>query len=349
MSASVAPTSDSPAEPRTMRRGEAPFPTPIVRRAPGLRVLLGSLPLGGVPLTFLLGFVTVMTWVPGCAGEDITHSTPVTGVQLLQGTVSDPASTPPEIQQSVSQAPPYAYTVLIAALATLALALLLRRFAPTIAVAGGGIVIIALLALEGTLTDDRARVDVSADRGFVLAFLAALLAVIAGLCLHRWRKREAEPFAGCAGFWLRATAFTIDALIVGLVTLPLVPEEPSGRVTWLFVGTAFLYWTLMECSPLRATLGKQALGLVVTDSQGRRLSIWAAAGRQVLRILSFVTVIGVMLAGWNARRQALHDLVLGTLVVCSVEPPLPTLERGVSPVSGGSDNSSIGDDQPDAV
>jgi hypothetical protein len=60
-------------------------------------------------------------------------------------------------------------------------------------------------------------------------------------------------------------------------------------------------------------------------------------------------VIGVMLAGWNARRQALHDLVLGTLVVCSVEPPSPTLERGVSPVRGGPDRSSIGDEQPDAV
>jgi uncharacterized RDD family membrane protein YckC len=349
MSDSVAPTSDSPAEPRTMRRGEAPFPTPIVRRAPGLRVLLGSLPVGFVPLTFLLGFVTVMTWVPGCAGEDITHSTPVTGVQLLQGTVSDPASTPPEIQQSVSQAPPYAYTVLTAALVTLALALLIRRFAPTIAVAGGSIVILALLILEEALTDRRARVDVSADRGFVLAFLAALLGIIAGLCLHRWRKRETEPFAGCAGFWLRATAFTIDALIVVLVTMPLVPEKPSGRVTWLFAGAALLYWTLMECSPLRATLGKQALGLVVTDSDGRRLSIWVAAGRHVLRMLSFVTVIGVMLAGWNARRQALHDLVLGTLVVRSVEPPSPMPERGVSPVCGRSDHSSIGDDQPHAV
>jgi len=324
MSASVAPTSDSPAEPRTMRRGEAPFPTPILRRAPGLRVLLSSLPMGVVPLTFGLGFITLMTWVPGCAGEDITHSTPVTGVQLLQGTVSDPASTPPEIQQSVSQAPPYAYTVLIAALATLALALLLRRFAPTIAVAGGGMVIVALLVLEAALKDDRARVDVSADRGFVLSFLAAVLTVVAGVCLHRQTKGEAEPFAGCAGFWLRATAFTIDALIVVLVTVPLVPEEPSAHVTWMFVGAAFVYWTLMECSPLRATLGKQALGLVVTDSEGRRLSIWAAAGRHVLRMLSFVTVVGVMLAGWNARRQALHDLVLGTLVVRSVEPPSPT-------------------------
>jgi uncharacterized RDD family membrane protein YckC len=328
MSTSVAPTSDSPAEPRTMRRGEAPFPTPILRRAPGLRVLLGSLPMGVVPLTFLLGFLTVMTWVPGCAGEDITHRTPVTGVQLLQGTVSDPASTPPEIQQSVSQAPPYAYTVLIAALATLALALILRRFAPTIAVAGGGVVMIALLVLEGALKDDRARVDVSADRGFVLAFLAAVLTVIAGLCLHRWSKREAEPFARCAGFWLRATAFTIDALVVLLVTVPLVPEEPSAHVTWMFVGATFLYWTFMECSPLRATLGKQALGLVVTDSEGRRLSVSAAAVRHLLRMLSFVIVVGVMLAGWNARRQALHDLMLGTLVVRSVEPPSPTLDPG---------------------
>lgn len=328
MSASIAPTSDSPAEPRTMRRGEAPFPTPILRRAPGLRWLLGSLPMGVVPFTFGLGFITVMTWVPGCAGEDITHRTPVTGVQLLQGTVSDPASTPPEIQQSVSQAPPYAYTVLIAALATLALSLLLRRFAPTIAVAGGGVVIIALLALHGALTDQRARVDVSVDRGFVLALLAALLTVIAGLCLYRWSKREAEPFADCAGFWLRATAFTIDALVVLLVTVPLVSEEPSAHVAWMFVGTAFLYWTFMECSPLRATLGKQALGLVVTDSEGRRLSIWAAAGRHLLRMLSFVTVVGVMLAGWNARRQALHDLVLGTLVVRSVEPRSPTLDMG---------------------
>jgi uncharacterized RDD family membrane protein YckC len=44
--------------------------------------------------------------------------------------------------------------------------------------------------------------------------------------------------------------------------------------------------------------------------------------------MPFVTVVGVMLAGWNARRRALHDLALGTLVVRSVEPPSPTLDMG---------------------
>lgn len=77
-----------------------------------------------------------------------------------------------------------------------------------------------------------------------------------------------------------------------------------------------VYWILMEASPLQASFGKLALGLVVVDQRGRRLSIPRAAGRNLLKFVSMITLfIGFMLAGWTRRKQALHDMITGCFIV----------------------------------
>jgi uncharacterized RDD family membrane protein YckC len=319
MSATVAPEIESTDQPDAVQRGHAPFATPVVARLRGLRTLLAAVPMGIVPVTFLFGFVTVMTYVPSCGGEDITHRTPVTGVELIHGTVSDPATTPAPIQHAVAQAPSSAWAVLVIAIATLALSLLVRRFAPIIAAVGGGLLIVALFSLEGVLKSQTHRVDVSAGAGFAVSLLAGVLALTAGLCLVRWRRRELEPEARCAGFWRRVLAFWIDVLVLLIVFVPL-STVPGGD--WLNLAILLLYWPLMEWSPMQATIGKQALGLVVTDASGEPITLGRAGGRHLARAFSFVTVIGILLAAWNSRRQALHDLMADTHVVRAVEPQL---------------------------
>jgi uncharacterized RDD family membrane protein YckC len=77
-----------------------------------------------------------------------------------------------------------------------------------------------------------------------------------------------------------------------------------------------IYWILMEASPLQGSFGKLALGLVVVDQRGQRLSIPRAAGRNLLKFISVFTLfIGFMLAGWTRRKQALHDMIAGCFVV----------------------------------
>lgn len=147
-----------------------------------------------------------------------------------------------------------------------------------------------------------------------------------------------------AGFWRRCAAYTIDYLmtfvasyLIGLVVgFGLAAGEGAsgmmagpavGGLTGIIVG--WLYFAFQESSAHQATLGKRALGIKVTDANGMRIGFGRASGRFFGKILSgLIFAIGFMLAGWTERKQALHDLLAGTLVVFSdVRPgqPLPTV------------------------
>ena len=138
-----------------------------------------------------------------------------------------------------------------------------------------------------------------------------------------------------AGFWLRVGAALVDtvifAVIGGLcgfmvgVGATLVsggntdPDSLAGAtgfaVGLLSIPGIWLYYAWFESSPLMATPGKLALGLRVTDLDGRPTSFWRASARYVARILSNLTLgAGYLMVAFTARKQALHDLVAGTLV-----------------------------------
>ncbi len=152
-----------------------------------------------------------------------------------------------------------------------------------------------------------------------------------------------------AGFWLRFVAAFIDGLIIfvplvilGIVlvmALGLDPNAGAGpgggaggggggggspapailldlgmRAVGLIVG--WLYYATQESGPRQATIGKRAVGLVVTDMEGGRLTFGRASGRYFGKILSNLTcTIGYIMAGFTERRQALHDMVASTLVL----------------------------------
>jgi len=145
-----------------------------------------------------------------------------------------------------------------------------------------------------------------------------------------------------AGFWLRFCAFFIDWIIlvipfvlVGIVigiTNPQLFSQTTGpggrpaaspgmtgfeaglRVFEVLVG--WLYFALQESSARQATLGKLAVGIKVTDADGGRLSFAHATGRYFAKILSACTLyIGFIMAGFTEKKQGLHDIVAGTLVV----------------------------------
>ena len=83
----------------------------------------------------------------------------------------------------------------------------------------------------------------------------------------------------------------------------------------------WLYFALFQSSPRQATPGKMMLGLFVTDINGRRISFLRALGRALGRELSqIICWLGYVLALFTARKQTLHDMVAGTLVL---EPAYP--------------------------
>jgi uncharacterized RDD family membrane protein YckC len=77
-----------------------------------------------------------------------------------------------------------------------------------------------------------------------------------------------------------------------------------------------LYWILADASRYQGSLGKRLLGLKVVGDKGERLSLAAAAGRNLLKILSAATLlVGFLMAGWTRRKQALHDMITESFVV----------------------------------
>ena len=140
-----------------------------------------------------------------------------------------------------------------------------------------------------------------------------------------------------AGFWLRLAAYLIDNLLLGfvlgnLLLRPLMGKPggiPADDPWFMFTNTSpqvtallllflmgnWVYFAVLESSSWRATLGKKALGLEVLDLAGNRISFARASGRFFAKILSSMTLlIGFLMAGFTAKKQALHDILAGCVV-----------------------------------
>lgn len=77
-----------------------------------------------------------------------------------------------------------------------------------------------------------------------------------------------------------------------------------------------VYHIIMESSAKQATLGKQILAVKVCNMQGERISAAHAAGRNLAKIFSVLTLfIGYLFSFFNKQQQCLHDMVAGTLVM----------------------------------
>jgi len=128
-----------------------------------------------------------------------------------------------------------------------------------------------------------------------------------------------------AGFWLRLWAHILDGfLIVLAVGIPMMFDATfrdfvinNSVVANLVIGLfTWLYFAGMECSASQGTIGKMAFGIKVTDGNGAQISFLRASGRYFGKILSAMTLnVGYLMAAFTNRKQALHDLVSGCLVV----------------------------------
>jgi uncharacterized RDD family membrane protein YckC len=73
----------------------------------------------------------------------------------------------------------------------------------------------------------------------------------------------------------------------------------------------------MESSNRQATLGKMALGLIVTDLEDRPVTFARATGRFFSKIITGLIPLGIgyAMAGFTEKKQALHDMIASTLVL----------------------------------
>lgn len=144
-----------------------------------------------------------------------------------------------------------------------------------------------------------------------------------------------------AGFLNRLVAFILDYLLIsilmGLALALLLPAEfmaqgpeafeyndeyvrnlteAAGPWVYVFFLIYVVYNAAMHASSWQATLGKRAMGIIVTDLEGERLSFGKAFLRALVKLLSLLIFFLVMLTAlFTARRQAPHDMVAGSIVL----------------------------------
>ena len=85
----------------------------------------------------------------------------------------------------------------------------------------------------------------------------------------------------------------------------------------VFMILQWLYFAGMESSARQATVGKSVMALRVTNGEGQRISFGHATGRFFAKIVSGMVPLGIgyIMAGFTEKKQALHDLIAGTLVL----------------------------------
>jgi len=155
-----------------------------------------------------------------------------------------------------------------------------------------------------------------------------------------------------AGFWRRLVAYLIDmgllVAVQGAIALAVLVSDPGdlqavANLSLIGAALTWAYFTVLESSPMRATVGKLAMSAYVADEHGDPLTFARANARYFLKFIAIVLVnlLGVLAVftpmrqllgplivaglllqylGWataafTSQKQALHDVLAGTLVL----------------------------------
>lgn len=125
----------------------------------------------------------------------------------------------------------------------------------------------------------------------------------------------------------RVFAFGIDLVVMGIMILifafvGLIAGFLTFGLAWLALflvvpATIVLYYGATLGSTKRATLGMQAMDIVLTPTRGQPLDGWMAIiHAAVFWLTTWISwPISLLFALFTPRRQMIHDLVVGTLMV----------------------------------
>lgn len=133
-----------------------------------------------------------------------------------------------------------------------------------------------------------------------------------------------------AGFWKRAAAAIVDGILVWIIgslggeALGTLLGDLAGggklavamMVLLVTLTLQVCYYAFFHASFNAATPGKMLIGIKVVRSDGETISFLRAVARYFATIPSGILLgIGYLMAGFTARKQALHDMICDTVVV----------------------------------
>ena len=154
-------------------------------------------------------------------------------------------------------------------------------------------------------------------------------------------KHKAPPPPQRAGFRVRAAAYLIDAIPIGVLTALVFylflgfdatlaarmdhPEDTDARIRFLIerqhirdasILLFLVYGILMEASALQGTFGKLAMGLRVVNPDGGRLSLGQAIKRNLGKLLSHLPFgLGLLWAARTKEARTWHDMMSKCVVI----------------------------------
>lgn len=158
------------------------------------------------------------------------------------------------------------------------------------------------------------------------------------------QRQRGEPRrqAGVAGFWRRALAGLIDAVLVAIVGVAaeaaylaaqgvppqrwrIDPSDPAQPIALGAVLLAAVLYDVVLTRRIGGTVGKRALGLRVESREGGTPGTGQLIGRLLARIVSAAPVLlGFFWVMWDRRKQAWHDKLADTVVLRDGAPrPAP--------------------------
>ena len=144
-----------------------------------------------------------------------------------------------------------------------------------------------------------------------------------------------ENIISYGGFWKRVMAYIVDIIVISIpVTLLFgsgmslgVDEQTPGTYDvhlnldmtlpeFIILLISWVYFAGLESSEWQGTIGKRLFGMRVTDTEGGRITFFRATGRYLSKFLSSaLLMIGFIMVAFTAKKQGLHDMIAGTLVV----------------------------------
>jgi uncharacterized RDD family membrane protein YckC len=143
------------------------------------------------------------------------------------------------------------------------------------------------------------------------------------------RRSDYSSWGRRVGAYLLDTLVLIVPLIV-IVIIALAAGNPEGEDdnSWAVIGIAylltlllpFIYYTVMHGRASGQTFGKKWLGIAVKeDSGGGSIGYGRAFGRYAIIFVLALFILPLLLDYlwplWDKKNQALHDKVVGSVVV----------------------------------
>jgi uncharacterized RDD family membrane protein YckC len=117
-----------------------------------------------------------------------------------------------------------------------------------------------------------------------------------------------------SGMGRRGFAFVIDMVILAVPVVPIMilvsPQASFNTFFLALFGSYLVYGSILEATPLKATLGKRILGMqVVSSINGSKLTVKYSILRNITKLISILSLFtGVLVGIFSDEKRCFHDL-----------------------------------------